>query len=96
MSHTSVGIVPRALRYLFEEIIGRETTGPVTSRSSFLEIYNENVYDLLNPKGPSLPIRWTAEKGFFVENLYVIDCDVLDDCLAILEEGILKNINIKG
>ena len=32
-------------------------------------------------------MRWSAEKGFFVENLFVIDCDVLDDCLAILEEG---------
>jgi hypothetical protein len=72
---------------LFEEIMGAKATGATTLRASYLEIYNEHVYDLLNPKGPSLPIRWNAEKGFFVENLYVIDCEVLDDCLAILEEG---------
>jgi hypothetical protein len=35
-----------------------------------------------------LQVRWSAEKGFFVENIYVIDCEVLDDCLAILEEGL--------
>ena len=87
MTQNSSGIVPRALRYLFDEIIGRESTVPIVLRSSYMEIYNEHVYDLLNPKGSSLQIRWSAEKGFFVENLYVIDCDVLDDCLAILEEG---------
>jgi kinesin family protein 12 len=72
---------------LYEEVLGANPAGQVAVRASYLEIYNEHVYDLLNPKGPSLPIRWNAEKGFFVENLYVIDCEVLDDCLAILEEG---------
>ncbi|KAJ3272822.1 Kinesin- protein 12 [Terramyces sp. JEL0728] len=48
----------------------------------------ETVLDLLNPQDFGLPVRWTAERGFFVERLFVVDCDNLDDCLAVLEEGI--------
>lgn len=33
-------------------------------------------------------MRWSQERGFFVENLFVVDCDSLDDCLAVLEEGL--------
>lgn len=104
MTSETVGLVPRSLRYLFEEVVARNTTeNPVVVKASYIEIYNEHVsvsydnefagtnaiqvFDLLNPKGGSLAVRWSAEKGFFVENLFVIDCDVLDDCLAILEEG---------
>ena len=57
-------------------------------RAAYLEIYNEQVQDLLNPKSTSLPIRWTSEKGFYVENLFVVECEVLDDCKAVLEEGL--------
>jgi hypothetical protein len=59
----------------------------------FLEIYNEQVQDLLNPSSTSLPVRYGTEKGFYVENLFVVECEVLDDCLAVLEEG-LRNRRI--
>lgn len=29
----------------------------------------------------------TCFLGFYVENLFVVQCEVLDDCLAVLEEG---------
>ena len=89
MTVETVGVVPRSLRYVYEEVISRNTSQePMIIRASYIEIYNENVYDLLNPKGGCLAVRWTAERGFFVENLLVIDCEVLDDCLAVLEEGL--------
>lgn len=44
--------------------------------------------DLINPQNTSLPIRWSAERGFFVESLFVVECSVLDDSLAVLEQGI--------
>ncbi|KAJ3311269.1 Kinesin- protein 12 [Boothiomyces sp. JEL0838] len=87
----TVGIVPRALSRMFEEISkqkGSKSISDIRIQASYLEIYNENVLDLLNPQDYGLPVRWTAERGFFVERLFIVDCDNLDDSLAVLEEGI--------
>ena len=59
-----------------------------TVYASYLEIYNEQVQDLLNPTNSALPVRLSTEKGFYVENLFVVECEVLDDCLAVMEEGL--------
>ncbi|KAI9330368.1 P-loop containing nucleoside triphosphate hydrolase protein, partial [Zopfochytrium polystomum] len=94
-SADTAGIVPRALEFLFDQVgairesqSNRPEQGQsITVRAAFLEIYNEQVQDLLNPGPSNLAIRWTAARGFYVENLFVADCDVLEDCMAVLEEG---------
>ena len=45
--------------------------------------------DLLNPSNTldSLPIRWSTENGFYVDNLFSAECDSADDLLEILREG---------
>lgn len=45
--------------------------------------------DLLNPSRArdSLPVRWARDRGFYVENLFFVECDTLDDLTAVLEEG---------
>ena len=46
--------------------------------------------DLLNPGSARKPlaVRWSKKSGgFFVENLFTVDCEELDDLLAVLEEG---------
>lgn len=48
------------------------------------------VIDLLNigTNNKPLQVRWSKKKrGFFVENLFEIECAELDDLLAVLEEG---------
>lgn len=48
------------------------------------------VIDLLNPGSARKPlaVRWSKKsRGFFVENLFTVDCEELDDLLAVLEEG---------
>ncbi|KAJ3193165.1 Kinesin- protein 12 [Irineochytrium annulatum] len=108
-SPENAGIIPRALQFLFSEVIkmvresnaqakyvnGNQPQRQSTAgskefkvRAAYLEIYNEQVQDLLNPGGEPLPIRWSAERGFYVENLSVVECVVLDDCMAVLEEGL--------
>jgi kinesin family protein 12 len=84
------GLVPRSLMYIFDSISKLTIPGQrkFIVRASYLEIYNEKVQDLLNPTNISLPVRWTQEKGFYVENLFVVECEVLDDSIAVLEEGI--------
>ncbi len=54
--------------------------------------YNEQVRDLLNADGggASLPLRWNAEHGFFVENQVVVECQQLDDLVAVIAEGHLN------
>ena len=45
--------------------------------------------DLLNPPKArdSLPVRWARDRGFYVENLFFVECDTVDDLTAVLEEG---------
>jgi len=43
-------------------------------KSAFMEIYNEQVRDLLNPGSKVLHCRWNIKSGFFVEDLLVVDC----------------------
>ncbi|XP_055621885.1 kinesin-like protein KIF12 isoform X2 [Toxorhynchites rutilus septentrionalis] len=87
--HESHGLVFRSFLYLFKLLQERKDTNFVL-KASFLEIYNEKVIDLLNPGTARKPlaVRWSKKsRGFFVENLFTVDCEELDDLLAVLEEG---------
>jgi hypothetical protein len=79
------GLIPRACAYLLQR--ASESSVRYTIRTSFLEIYNEQVFDLLNP-GPTLSIRWGAGQGFFVVGLLWAQCDTLEDLLAVVAEGV--------
>eukprot|EP01135_Chromosphaera_perkinsii_P012303 Nk52_evm40s2630 gene=Nk52_evmTU40s2630 len=81
------GILPRSFGYMYDEI-AKMSVENIVVRASYLEVYNEQVKDLLNPGATSLPIRWSSEKGFYVENLFVVECEVQDDMNAVLEEGL--------
>jgi hypothetical protein len=81
------GLIPRSLHYLYSSISSRADAN-YSVKSAYLEIHNEHVRDLLNPSATSLPVRWSAKQGFYVENLFVVECEVLDDSLAVLEEGL--------
>ncbi|KAL5288731.1 KIF12 family protein [Megaselia abdita] len=83
------GLIFRAFLYLFQMLKSRTDTHFVL-KASFLEIYNEKVMDLLNTGSGRKPltVRWSKKSGgFFVENLFTVDCEELDDLLAVLEEG---------
>ncbi|XP_049308043.1 kinesin-like protein KIF12 isoform X1 [Bactrocera dorsalis] len=83
------GLIFRSFLYLFQLIKNRKDVNYVL-KASFLEIYNERVIDLLNPGSARKPlaVRWSKKsRGFFVENLFTVDCEELDDLLAVLEEG---------
>lgn len=44
--------------------------------------------DLLNNSHKRyLSVRWSKNKGFYVENLFTVECETLDDLMAVLEEG---------
>jgi kinesin family protein 12 len=60
-------------------------------RNNILFIFILQVIDLLNPGSARKPlaVRWSKKaRGFFVENLFTVDCEELDDLIAVLEEGL--------
>eukprot|EP01064_Diplonema_japonicum_P009159 TRINITY_DN16625_c0_g1_i1.p1 TRINITY_DN16625_c0_g1~~TRINITY_DN16625_c0_g1_i1.p1 ORF type:complete len:586 (+),score=87.67 TRINITY_DN16625_c0_g1_i1:61-1818(+) len=78
------GVIPKSAEYIFENL-----TDTCTLQASFLEIYNENIYDLLAPSSGTLPLRYTpASSSFFVENAIVVACDSEADLREVIAEGV--------
>jgi hypothetical protein len=82
------GLFPRSVRYMWERMTMRQEQFYV--KASFLEIYNEQLRDLLNPSSGILHQRWNVRNGFFVEDLMVVECTSQMDLTAVLHEG-MKN-----
>ena len=49
------GLVPRALSHVFREIRSRSAAASITVRVSYIEIYNENMHDLLADPAAEAP-----------------------------------------
>eukprot|EP00472_Partenskyella_glossopodia_P010666 CAMPEP_0197528996 /NCGR_PEP_ID=MMETSP1318-20131121/27008_1 /TAXON_ID=552666 /ORGANISM="Partenskyella glossopodia, Strain RCC365" /LENGTH=730 /DNA_ID=CAMNT_0043084311 /DNA_START=121 /DNA_END=2310 /DNA_ORIENTATION=- len=82
------GLIPRSLSYMYAQIKALKSEGKEVSVSaSYLEIYNEQVYDLLNNDGTVLPVRFQTKKGFYVENQLVVECESFEDLRAVAAEG---------
>ena len=57
----------------------------------YVQIYNEKVLDLLNDtgaKGPGLRLRWNQQRGFYAENLYVVEVETVEDALRVFHTGL--------
>ncbi|XP_038053774.1 kinesin-like protein KIF22 [Patiria miniata] len=75
------GIIPRAVNDIFR-MIDKQKRDPINAdwtyslSFSYLEIYQEKVYDLLEVKGQDLPIREDRDRTIFIPNLAerVISC----------------------
>ncbi|KAK8481123.1 hypothetical protein V6N13_031669 [Hibiscus sabdariffa] len=87
------GIVPRIFQMLFSEIQreqencdGRQTN--YQCRCSFLEIYNEQIGDLLDPTQRNLEIKDDSKNGLYVENLTEEYVSSYEDVTQILIKGL--------
>ncbi|TYZ57454.1 hypothetical protein PybrP1_010842, partial [[Pythium] brassicae (nom. inval.)] len=83
----SDGVIPRALKYLFSMLEKAPKEVHFIVRASYCEIYNEQVFDLLNPASGALSVRWNDRSGFYVQKLLVVQCDSVDDIMAVVQEG---------
>ncbi|XP_055833897.1 kinesin-like protein KIN-12E [Solanum dulcamara] len=86
------GMTPRVFEYLFSRIqkereARREENIKFTCRCSFLEIYNEQILDLLDPSSVNLQIREDTKKGIHVEDLTEVEVTSARDVMQQLLQG---------
>lgn len=83
------GLLPRSISYMFDKK-RKLSDRTITFAASYIEIYKEQVIDLLRPSNKPLAVRWKSDKGFHVEKLLVLECNTEDDLQAVLEEGLSR------
>lgn len=68
--NTDAGIIPNAVNDLFDELQAKRDEANFgetwTVSLNFMEVYNEQVYDLLSSSGKVLAVREDSEKGIVV------------------------------
>ncbi|NWX39177.1 KIF12 protein, partial [Steatornis caripensis] len=81
-----LGLMQRSFACLLEQ---SQSCGSGLALSvSYLEIYNEQVRDLLSPGPPcALPLRWSKTRGFYVENQLNVDFESLEAIADLLLQG---------
>ena len=88
----AVGVIPRALQEVFDSI-SQDSVHAYTVTLSYLQIYCEQIQDLLCPdSGDNLPIR-ESPSGPYVPELKQIEVTSLEECLQLLQLG-ARNRNV--
>uniref|UniRef100_A0A8D2J680 Kinesin-like protein n=1 Tax=Varanus komodoensis TaxID=61221 RepID=A0A8D2J680_VARKO len=79
------GIIPRAFEHLFESCA---ENSKFLVRASYLEIYNEDIRDLLGPNTKQkLELKEHPEKGIYVKGLSLHTVHSIAQCERIMETG---------
>ncbi|KAI3753210.1 hypothetical protein L2E82_25256 [Cichorium intybus] len=86
------GMTPRIFEFLFSRIVAEEGSRKnerltYNCKCSFLEIYNEQITDLLDPSSTNLQLREDVKKGVYVENLTEYEVHSVGDILRLLSQG---------
>ncbi|NXA95053.1 KIF12 protein, partial [Melanocharis versteri] len=81
-----LGLMQRSFSCLLEQ--SRSRGSDLALSASYLEIYNEQVRDLLSPGPPcALPLRWSKTRGFYVENQLSVEFESLEAIVSLLLQG---------
>ncbi|XP_074527542.1 kinesin-like protein KIF17 [Halichoeres trimaculatus] len=81
------GVIPRAFEHIFESIQCAENTKFLV-RASYLEIYNEEVRDLLGSDTKQrLELKEHPERGVYVRDLSMHTVHSVGECERIIEQG---------
>ncbi|KAJ1566037.1 Kinesin-like protein kif3b [Nowakowskiella sp. JEL0078] len=80
------GIIPNSFEHIFNHIRLSPTSSQYLVRASYLEIYNEDIRDLLNPNKGKLEVKERADTGVYVKDLstfVVKDVEEMDRLMAV-------------
>ncbi|KAB1213491.1 Kinesin-like protein KIN12B [Morella rubra] len=93
LSSDQQGLTPRVFKQLFarikeEQIKHADKQLEYQCRCSFLEIYNEQITDLLDPSQRNLQIREDVKSGVYVENLKEESACTMKDVTQLLIKGL--------
>uniref|UniRef100_A0A8C4SK94 Kinesin-like protein n=1 Tax=Erpetoichthys calabaricus TaxID=27687 RepID=A0A8C4SK94_ERPCA len=81
------GVIPRAFEHIFESIQCAENTKFLV-RASYLEIYNEEIRDLLGQDTKQkLELKEHPEQGVYVRGLSLHTVHSVRECEVIMEQG---------
>ena len=82
----SMGIIPRAIKLIFESVEKASSEAEITLKCSMLEIYKEKLKDLCGCS-PELKIKENKTKGIFVDGLTEIYVASEEEMLEVLSMG---------
>lgn len=80
------GIIPRAFEQLWFHIDNAKNTNFLVA-ASYLEIYMEELRDLLKPNSTSLELREREHVGVYVPNLHSVLCKSGDEMVNVMNQG---------
>jgi kinesin family member 6/9 len=96
-SYQDRGLIPRTLNLVFEELAHRTDHDQSTTYKcliSFTEIFNETIYDLLDPNKSNLPIEewpkiqiFEGEDGLVLRNINVFEVSSEEEALNLFFMG---------
>lgn len=93
LSSDQQGLTPRVFERLFSRIDEEQSKHAdkqlrYQCRCSFLEIYNEQITDLLDPSQRNLQIREDVKSGVYVDNLTEECVSTMKDVIQLLTKGL--------
>jgi len=81
------GLIPRSFTHVLK-VAGETTTKEFLLRCSFIEIYNEEIHDLLGTDTKAkLDIKESTEKGLFIKDLSIKTAKTYDELMVFMEMG---------
>ncbi|KAK2586457.1 hypothetical protein KPH14_010732 [Odynerus spinipes] len=87
MEHEKRGIIPRSFEHIFNHI-GRSENMQYLVRASYLEIYQEEIRDLLHPdQSLRFELKEKPESGVFVKDLSTAVCKSAAEIQRLMNEG---------
>ena len=80
------GIIPRAFDYIFEQI-KQDKEHKYNVTVSFIQIYIEQIQDLLDPSKKDIRIREDQEKGVYPEGVTWVKVSSTSECALVFAKG---------
>ncbi|KAG3243059.1 hypothetical protein PI124_g12122 [Phytophthora idaei] len=83
------GLIPRALEDIFDRAEKTRSQAKTTVALSYVQIYCERIYDLLEPEtSPStILVREDADRGVYIDGAAAVYVANVEDCLSLMERG---------